>query len=101
MDARHDGRGSADRTIKDGQTDRPVSLVAPTSDTVRVICVSGPHQEIGSTLPDGSGRLTVRDGAWAYCAAGRAEEPHTWAEITPRPLAAIRHSDQLATEIDR
>lgn len=101
MDARHDGRGDPEGKIQDGLADRPISLAAPTSDAVRFICVSGPHQEIGGTLPDGSGHLTVRDGAWAYCAAGRADEPHVWAEITPRALAAIRHSDQPGTDMDR
>ncbi|HEX9495499.1 MAG TPA: hypothetical protein VGA38_07055 [Candidatus Limnocylindria bacterium] len=64
------------------------------------VCVSGPHQAIGPTKPDGSGHVTLQSGEWAYCAAGHAEEPHSWAEITPQPLSSIHHSDllQLGTE---
>jgi len=68
------------------------------NDLVAFICVDGRHQEIGRTQPDGSGHLTLREGVWAYCAAGRYTEPHAWAEITPRTLSAIHHADRPATE---
>lgn len=73
---------------------------APTAELVLFLCADGRHVEIGRAKPDGSGHLTLRDGAWAYCAAGRSTEPHTWVEISPRPLPAISHSvdpDQEAT----
>jgi hypothetical protein len=92
VDARRDPRDGPDARRQEASDARSA---APSDDLVRFACVSGPHQALGPTRPDGSGHLTLRDGAWAYCAAGRADEPHTWAEIAPRPLSAIRHSDLL------
>jgi hypothetical protein len=92
VDARRDPRdGPAARRQGAGDT----RSAAPSDEFVRFACVSGPHEAIGPTQPGGSGHLTLRYGAWGSCAAGRAEEPHTWAEIAPRPLSAIRHSDLL------
>ncbi|HEY8757722.1 MAG TPA: hypothetical protein VIN74_04425 [Candidatus Limnocylindria bacterium] len=68
-------------------------IAAPTNDLVVFVCADGRHVDIGRTRPDGSGHLTLRDGAWAYCAAGRPTEPHTWVEISPRLLPAISHED--------
>jgi hypothetical protein len=92
VDARRDPRDGPDARRQEASDARSA---APSDELVRFACVSGPHQTIGPTQPDGSGHLTLRDGAWASCAAGRAEEPHTWADIAPRPLFAIRHSDPL------
>ena len=75
-------------------------IAAPTNDLVVFVCADGRHVDIGRARPDGSGHLTLRDGAWAYCAAGSPTEPHTWVEISPRLLPAISHEhwpDQEAT----
>ena len=73
-------------------------IEAPVDDLIVFICAAGRHVEIGRTQPDGSGHLTLRGGAWAYCAAGRSTEPHTWVEISPRPLPAISHADDPGQE---
>ena len=91
MDTRDESREKRAPTGHEATDHRPTP--APTSDLVVFLCVETAHQDIGRTQPDGSGHLTLRDGAWAYCAAGRYTEPHTWAEITPRPLFAIHHAD--------
>lgn len=70
------------------------AFAGPTNDLVAFLCIDDRHREIGRRRPDGSGHLTLRDGAWAYCAAGRADEPHTWADISPRPLRAISHAEE-------
>lgn len=93
MDTRQD---SSDGSRPPGSRgDHRPSLAAPPTDLVRFVCIDAQHQEIGRTQPDGTGHLTVRDGAWAYCAAGRYTEPHVWAEIAERTLASIKHSDPV------
>jgi hypothetical protein len=75
-----------------GGTAEGRALEPPRSDQVRFICVGADHVRIGTQVPDGDGHITLCQGSWAYCAAGRPTEAHLWREVTSRPLRAIRHS---------
>jgi hypothetical protein len=67
------------------------STAAPTA-SVRYLCVGDAHVRLGRAVHDGEGHLTVRNGQWAYCSAGRKDEPHEWEAIPATPFALIRHS---------
>ena len=47
----------------------------------------------GRRRVDGTGHLTLHDGGWAYCAAGKPMEKHTWQAISPVPLASLKHNE--------
>jgi hypothetical protein len=78
-----------------GPSDGPTWSTTPADALIPLICDDERHLEIGRSVPDGAGHITVRAGEWAYCTAARAEEPHTWTEVSARPLSAVRHEDPL------
>jgi hypothetical protein len=67
------------------------STTAPTA-SIQYLCVSDDHVRLGRTVHDGEGHLTVRSGQWAYCSAGRKDEPHEWEAIPATPFAHVRHA---------
>lgn len=67
------------------------STTAPTA-SIQYLCVGDDHVRLGRTVHDGQGHLTVRSGQWAYCSAGRKDEPHEWEAIPPTPFPQIRHA---------
>jgi hypothetical protein len=91
MDARRDESGRP--PDQGSRAPARSSIAAPVSDRIHYLCIDGRHQEVGRMQPDGTGHLTVNDGAWAYCAAGLYTEPHVWTEITERRFSDISHSD--------
>ena len=90
MDARGSGAGD-ERQESVG----PTWSATPTDALIRLICDDERHIEIGRSVPEGAGHISVRAGEWGYCTASREEEPHTWTEVSARPLSAIRHADPL------
>lgn len=60
--------------------------------SVQYLCVGDDHVRLGRTVHDGQGHLTVRSGQWAYCPAGRKDEPHEWEAIPATPFPQIRHA---------
>lgn len=66
---------------------------------VDYVCVGREHLAIGRTRPDGSGHLTLHEGKWAYCSAGRPLEQHEWAATGGLPVVSLRHR-LLAREVD-
>jgi hypothetical protein len=90
-----DARDSDDRRDATSGSDGATWATAPADDLVRLICDDERHLEIGRSIPDGLGHITVRAGEWGYCTAGREDEPHVWTEVSARPVSAIRHSDPL------
>ena len=67
------------------------STTAPTA-SIQYLCVSDNHVRLGRTVHDGEGHLTVRSGQWAYCSAGRKDEPHEWEAIPATLFHQIRHA---------
>jgi hypothetical protein len=90
MDSRESRPGDDDQG-----SDGPTWSTTPTDALIRLICDDERHLEIGRSVPEGAGHITVRAGEWGYCTASREEEPHTWTEVSARPLSAIRHADPL------
>ena len=58
---------------------------------IEYVCVGRTHYEEGPHKPLGSGHITRYENAWAYCAAGKPEEPHTWRKVGSLQLQQIRH----------
>jgi hypothetical protein len=67
------------------------SMIGPSS-TIQYLCVGDDHLRFGLKVRDGQGHLTIRDGLWAYCSAGRKDEPHEWEAIPATPFPQIRHA---------
>jgi hypothetical protein len=67
------------------------STIGPSA-PIQYVCVSDDHVRLGLTFRDGQGHLTIRNAVWAYCAAGRKDEPHEWEAIPATPFSQIRHS---------
>jgi hypothetical protein len=63
------------------------SLSAP----IQYLCVNDDHVHLGLKVRDGQGHLTIRNAVWAYCSAGRKDEPHEWEAIPATPFSRIRH----------
>jgi hypothetical protein len=70
------------------------STTGPTA-SIQYLCVSDDHVRIGRTVRDGEGHMTVRSGQWAYCTAGRKDEPHEWEAIPATPFSRIRHASVM------
>lgn len=51
------------------------STIGPSA-SIQYLCVSDNHIRLGLRVRDGQGHLTIRSAQWAYCSAGRPEEPH-------------------------
>jgi hypothetical protein len=66
------------------------SVIGPSA-TIQYLCVGDDHVRLGRNLRDGQGHLTIRSGQWAYCSAGRKDEPHEWEAIPATPFGQIRH----------
>jgi len=62
------------------------------SASVQYLCVSDDHVRLGLRVRDGEGHLTIRNAVWAYCSAGRKDEPHEWEAIPSTSFSQIRHS---------
>jgi hypothetical protein len=67
------------------------SAIGPSA-SIQYLCVTDDHIRLGQRVRDGEGHLTIRTGRWAYCSAGRKDEPHEWEAIPPTPFFQIRHS---------
>jgi len=66
--------------------------VEPTA-LVEYVCVTDDHLRLGRAVQDQRGHMTINEGKWAYCTAGRKDEPHDWRRISPRSLPSIRHAE--------
>jgi hypothetical protein len=64
---------------------------------IEFVCVTDDHLRRGLGMRDQSGHITIVDGKWAYCTAGRKDEPHDWRPIAPTPLPALGHADLART----
>jgi hypothetical protein len=62
------------------------------SASIQYLCVSDDHLRLGRAVSDGQGHLTIRNDQWAYCSAGRKDEPHEWDAIPATPFSALRHA---------
>jgi len=67
------------------------SMIGPSA-TIQYLCVGDEHVRLGLKVRDGQGHLTIRNGLWAYCSAGRKDEPHEWEAIPATSFPQIRHS---------
>lgn len=67
------------------------SMIGPSA-TIQFLCVGNEHTRLGLSVHDGEGHLTIRNGLWAYCSAGRKDEPHEWEAVPGTPFSQIRHS---------
>jgi len=65
--------------------------IGPTA-SIQYLCVSDDHIRLGLRVRDGQGHLTIRNSVWAYCSAGRKDEPHDWEAIPAAAFSQIRHS---------
>jgi hypothetical protein len=68
-----------------------VELTIGPSASIQYLCVSDDHIRIGRGIGDGEGHLTIRNAQWAYCPAGRKDEPHEWEAIPAAPFHQLRH----------
>ena len=55
------------------------------------ICVRRDHYQEGLGRADGSGHYTLHRDRWAYCAAGKPTEEHTWKATGGVAPDALRH----------
>ena len=67
------------------------SMIGPSA-TIQYLCVGDEHVRLGLKLRDSEGHLTIRNGQWAYCSAGRKDEPHEWEAVPSTPFSQIRHA---------
>jgi hypothetical protein len=67
------------------------SAIGPSA-SIQYLCVTDDHVRLGRRIHDGEGHLTIRNAQWAYCSAGRKDEPHEWEAIPPVLFSQIRHS---------
>ena len=67
------------------------TTVGPSA-SIEYLCVSDDHIRLGHRVRDGQGHLTVRNAQWAYCSAGRADEPHEWEAVPAVSFPQIRHA---------
>lgn len=67
------------------------SAIGPSA-SIQYLCVTDDHIRLGQRVHDGEGHLTIRNAQWAYCSAGRKDEPHEWEAIPPVPFSQIRHA---------
>jgi hypothetical protein len=72
------------------------SVIGPSA-SVQYLCVREEHIRLGLRVRDGQGHLTIRNALWAYCPAGRMDEPHEWEAVPARPFSQIRHSSIVRT----
>jgi len=73
-----------------------VESMIGSSATIQYLCVGDEHTRLGLRVHDGQGHLTIRNGLWAYCSAGRKDEPHEWEAIPATPFSQIRHSSIMS-----
>jgi hypothetical protein len=66
------------------------SAIGPSA-FIQYLCVGDDHISLGLKVRDGQGHLTIRNGLWAYCSAGRKDEPHEWEAIPATPFSQVRH----------
>jgi hypothetical protein len=69
-----------------------MELTIGPSASIQYLCVSDDHIRIGQGVGDGEGHLTMRNAQWAYCPAGRKDEPHEWEAIPAAPFHQLRHT---------
>jgi hypothetical protein len=64
---------------------------------IEYVCVTDDHLHRGLGVRDQSGHITIVDRKWAYCTAGRKDEPHDWRPIAPTALPSLRHAELART----
>lgn len=70
-------------------TNRPDDQAEPVDN----ICVTPEHLEMGKSVADGHGTLTVSGDRWAYCSAGLKNAPHDWKETGGVDFGSIHHAE--------
>lgn len=59
---------------------------------IHYVCIGGEHLRVGLAVPNQRGHLTIHQGKWAYCSAGRGTEEHQWAPIAAAKISDLRHA---------